>query len=47
MMKWSMRWRIKLVPLSVIVAGRWEATLQAAGNILTIDHNAAPLQRRM
>ncbi|SFI50490.1 hypothetical protein SAMN05216304_1021045 [Bosea sp. OK403] len=47
MMKWSMVWRIKSVPLSVIVAGRREATLQAAGDVLTIDHNAAPLQRRM
>jgi len=37
-----MVWRIKLVPPSMIVAGRWEATLQAAGNILTIDQNAAP-----
>jgi hypothetical protein len=47
MMKRSMSWRIKLVPLSVIIAGRRKAMLQAAGDVLTIDHNAAPLQRSM
>jgi hypothetical protein len=47
MMKWSMRWRIKSVPISMIMAGRRKAALQAAGDVLAIDHNAAPLQRRM
>jgi hypothetical protein len=42
-MKRSMRWRIKLVPLSMIIAGRRKATLQAASDVLSIDHNAAPL----
>jgi hypothetical protein len=46
-MTWSMVWRIKLEPISTIVACRRERALQAAGDVLMIDHNAAPLQRRM